>query len=66
MCGMSPEFSCPSCLSGCLLLDRLLEEDVVLLICTESKLSISIVRIISESPINAVTVNQDVLSCWGI
>ena len=63
MCGMSPEFSCPSCLLGCLLLDRLLEEDVVLLIRTESRLSI--IRKISESPMNAVTVNQDVLSAWG-
>ena len=39
---------------------------MVLLIRTESRLSASIMRIISESPMNAVTVNQDVLSCWGI
>jgi len=62
---MSPEFLCPSCLSGCLLFDRLLEEDVVLLIRTESRLSISIMRTASESPMNAVMVNQDVLSAWG-
>ena len=65
MCGMSPELSRPSCLSGCLLLDRLLQEDVVLLIHTESRLSISIIRTISVSPMNAVAVNQDVLSAWG-
>ena len=53
-------------LSGCLLLDRLLEEDVVLLIRSESELNISIIRTISESPINLVIVNQDVLSAWGI
>ena len=35
MCGMSTEFSYPSCLLGCLLLDRVLEDDVVLLIRTE-------------------------------
>jgi len=38
----------------------------VLLIRTESELNISIIRIISESPMNVVTVNQDVLSAWGI
>ena len=57
---MSPEFSCPSCLLGCLLLDRLFEEDVVPLIHIASKLVISIIRTMSESPMNAVTVNQDV------
>jgi len=35
----------------------------VLLIRTESKLSISMIR--SESPMNALTVNQDTLSAWG-
>ena len=45
-------------LLGCLLLDRVLEEDVVLLIRTEF-------RTISGSPMNAVGVNQDVLSAWG-
>jgi len=37
----------------------------VFLIRTESKVSISIIRIMSESPMNAVTVNQGVLSAWG-
>ena len=65
VCRMFSESSCRSCFLGCPLLDRLYEEDVVLHIRTESRLNISIIRIMSESPMNAVTVNQDVLSAWG-
>jgi len=54
--------SCLSCFLECLLLDRLLEKDVVFLIRTESRLSINIISIMSESPMNGVTVNQDVFS----
>jgi len=39
---------------------------MLLLIRIESRLSTSIMRTMSESPMNAVTVNQEVFSCWGI
>ena len=65
VCEVFRDSSCLSCCLGRLLLDLLWKEGIVLLIRTESWLSISIIRAMSVSPMNAVMLSQDVLRAWG-